>query len=714
MSEAKEHTGLFICSGCSIGKQLDPDRIKEKADSSGRYGFVEVEAQLCHPDCKKRLLGEIEKHGLNKVLLAACSPRHKSKELDFNGSVQTERVNLRELVVWSQEARAENSMDIAADYLDMGYVRLITKEKPEPYLTEKFSDSILVIGAGITGITAALEASAAGYPVDLVEKESEAGGFMRKMHRLYPHREGETRLVETGLQELLDRIENDGKIRLWTRTRVESVEGEPGNYTVSLQNPEGKRTTEAGSIIHAMGWQPYPAGKLADLGYGRSPDVITGIELEEMAREGELRRPSDGKTLNKVLFIQCAGSRDPDHLPYCSNHCCATTLKQTRYLREAGEDIQVYILYKDIRTPGLDESFYSSVQRDPLVFMTKGAIRRIQPLEHIIRMELYAALLEEEISLDVDLVVLATGMTPAPAEAMNLTYRKGTGLPTLKYEFPDSHFICFPYETQRTGIYAAGTARAPMDIASCREDATGAVMKAIQCIESVRVGKSLHPRSGDLGYPVINFQRCTDCKRCTEECPFGAYDETPEGTPVPYPARCRRCGICMGSCPERVINFKDYSIHSISSMIKAIEVPDEFEEKPRILVFACENDAYPAFDMAAKKGLKFPNWFRIIPVRCIGSVNRIWLSDALSHGYDGIMLFGCKPGEDYQCHYIQGSELIKTRGDNIRETLDSMMLEAERIRVEFVEITDYCRIPEILEEYAETIESIGPNPFKGM
>ena len=183
---------------------------------------------------------------------------------------------------------------------------------------------------------------------------------------------------------------------------------------------------------------------------------------------------------------------------------------------------------------------------------------------------------------------------------------------------------------------------------------------------------------------------------------------------MPNPARCRRCGICMGSCPERIISFDDYSIHAVSSMIKSVSMPEESSAIPRLLAFVCENDAYPAFDMAALHRLRISPYLRIIPVRCIGSINKIWLSDALSAGFDGILQIGCKPGENYQCHYITGSELMETRSENIRETLQTMMLEPERIHTEFLEIDEYKRIPEIIEEYLAVIGKIGPNPFKDM
>ncbi len=169
--------------------------------------------------------------------------------------------------------------------------------------------------------------------------------------------------------------------------------------------------------------------------------------------------------------------------------------------------------------------------------------------------------------------------------------------------FADSNYICFPYETRRTGIYAAGCVRQPMGMVAAKEDATGAALKAIQCIESANRGVAVHPRSGDMSYPKFNFVRCTQCKRCTEECPFGALDDDEKGTPKPNPTRCRRCGTCMGACPERVISFDNYSITMVNDMITSIQVPEYPEDGGyRILVLCCENDAYPALDMAAMRG----------------------------------------------------------------------------------------------------------------
>ena len=224
----------------------------------------------------------------------------------------------------------------------------------------------------------------------------------------------------------------------------------------------------------------------------------------------------------------------------------------------------------------------------------------------------------------------------------------------------------------------------------------------------------MHPRSGDMSYPKFNFVRCTQCKRCTEECPFGALDDDEKGTPKPNPTRCRRCGTCMGACPERVISFDNYSVTMVNDMIQAVQVPEDEEEGGyRILVLVCENDAYPALDMAAMRGKKWSAYVRFIPVRCLGSVNTQWIAEAMSKGMDGVLLMGCKYGDDYQCHFVKGSEICNRRMENIAETLEKLQVEPERVKQVQVAIDDYDKIPQIIDEFVEEVEGYGPNPFKG-
>ncbi|GAG96798.1 unnamed protein product, partial [marine sediment metagenome] len=274
-----------------------------------------------------------------------------------------------------------------------------------------------------------------------------------------------------------------------------------------------------------------------------------------------------------------------EDFPYAAAITSMVALKQAKYVREdGGADAKAYIFYQHMRTLGQNEYFYKSAQQDEGIFLTKGDVVSVSENgDGTLVLEAKDTLLGESIKVSVDMVVLGTGMVPTTKDdpVLNLAYRQGPGFLDLDLfdGYADSNFICFPYETRRTGIYVAGCVRRAMSIQECREDAAGTALKAIQCIESANRGVAVHPRSGDMSFPDFFFQRCTQCKRCTEECPFGALDDDEKGTPLPNPTRCRRCGICMGACPERIINFADYSIDSIGSMVKAIEVPEE-EEKP--------------------------------------------------------------------------------------------------------------------------------------
>ena len=170
----------------------------------------------------------------------------------------------------------------------------------------------------------------------------------------------------------------------------------------------------------------------------------------------------------------------------------------------------------------------------------------------------------------------------------------------------------------------------------------------------------------------------------------------------------------MGACPVRVITFADYSPMIFKDMIESIEMPDEFDEKPRILIFICENDALPVFDMVALKRNKISSSVRIIPMRCLGGVNLVNVSDAMAVGYDGIMFMGCKFGDDYQCHFSKGSELCNSRLEKVQETISRLNLEPERIKQFEITMNDFNNIPQIIEDFIEEIDEFGPNPFKGM
>ncbi len=411
--------------------------------------------------------------------------------------------------------------------------------------------SILVVGGGIAGITAALEASEAGYDVVLVENQPYLGGRVAQLAKYFP------KLCPPycGLEINFQRLRNSRRVRFITMAEVERVSGGPGDFTVTIrQHPRyvnerctacnacvevcpvdrpdafnfGMGETKAiylphqmafpmkyaiddsvceltecakcvevcdydaidlamgpktydlkvGSVIMATGWQPYDAEKIDNLGFGRYSDVISNVMMERLAApngptQGRIVRPSDGKPVERVAFVQCAGQRDETHLGFCSGICCLASLKQATYVRDQNPDSTAYVFYIDLRTPGTYQFFSKKVQADGKVVTIKGKVARIiQEPNGELLVEAEDIVSQEKIRVAVDLVVLATGM------ASSLL----AGKPEAGLEFDRDDFVLT--EQSAPGIFAAGCARGPVDVATAVQDATSAALRAIQAIEA--------------------------------------------------------------------------------------------------------------------------------------------------------------------------------------------------------------------------------------
>ncbi len=748
--------GAYLCTGCGIGDVLDVDGLKDAASETG----IEMKEHecLCGTTGRSFIEQDISNDGVNTIVVCACSPRVMQDEFNFGEDTITVRGNLREQVAWAtgepedgeafSEEENEFIQETGDDYVRMAVTRALKTEMPEPYQMETLNKRILVMGGGIAGITAAQEAAAAGYDVTLVEKEANLGGKALGWRKMFPTSYPYAELEAPTIDQMVADTKANAKITVKTATEVARIGGAPGAFCVTLKdagvatewdapekvtvdeqekidkgeledpndglqkytevNPDGEMF---GAVVLATGWRPADVSEFEHLGHGKISKVVTNAEFEKLSKQGQV--PA------KVAFVLSPGAKESDKdFPFCNSVTSMVALKQATYVVEDNpEDGQAFILYQHMRTPGNSELFYKSMQAKDGIFMTKAAVTKVEETGSGVAVSAEDTLLGEDLTIDVDMVVLSAGMEPTTVgePVINLAYRQGPGFLDLDLfdGYADSHFICFPYETRRTGVYACGGVRKAETMEETIDDATGAALKAIQCIESADRGVAVHPRSGDQTYPDFFMSRCTQCKRCTEECPFGALDDDEKGTPLPNPTRCRRCGTCMGACPERIINFADYSVDLIGSMVKSIEVPDDDDDKLRVVVFVCENDAYPALDMSGMHRNKMNALVRFIPVRCLGSMNMVWIKDAMSSGMDGALLLGCKYGDDYQCHFVKGSEIATKRMENIGETLGSLGLEPERCGVREIAISDYDKVPSIIEEFVEEIIEMGPNPFKG-
>jgi quinone-modifying oxidoreductase subunit QmoB len=762
----------------AIGGRLDLEALAAGVESrwSELAPVVKILPVLADEAARKEIRADIEENELDGVALCGASARVDWDLYRFEG-VQVERISLREGCVKAYmnpdgslpEVPLDDTLEagapellrlMAVDYINMGIIKLSKTNTPNPETLDG-SGRVLVLGGGFTGMYAALAASMAGTPVTLVEKEAHLGGRARNFFKTIPLQPPHEKVHDLGLENLIAEVENDADITVYKDSVLACLAGTPGRYLASISGPSGGQDVEVGAVVLATGWQPLDNKFLAPLGYGISPNVVTAEQFELMAKKDELK---DKLKTGRVVFILdtklCAPCEDgfptePDepveppydtsagpsadpsggsdaeakpfvyedmecarHLPYSSAVSSVVALKQAGYVADLAEDAVAVIIYDSMVTLGLHERFYRAAQDNTSVMLSRGDVRSVTAEGDSLVVRVDNTLFGTSIELAADMVVLPTGIVPSTAKepVMGFAYRQGPHLPDLSLfdGYADSNYICFPYETRRTGVYAAGCVRQPMTLDAALEDANGAALKAIQCIASVNRGVAVHPRSGDLSYPVFNFTRCTQCKRCTEECPFGALDDDEKGTPMPNPTRCRRCGTCMGACPERVISFDDYTIDQIGSMIRDIKVPGDMDaDGPRVVILACENDALPALDMAAMRGRPWSPYARVIPVRCLGSVNAIWIADAMSKGIDGVMLMGCKYGDDYQCHFVKGSEICARRAANIAETLDRLGVEPARVAQCQVAIDDYNAVPVMVNTFMKMIYAMGPNPFKG-
>ncbi|MBF0220261.1 MAG: hydrogenase iron-sulfur subunit [Gammaproteobacteria bacterium] len=733
--------GAYICKGCGIEERLDVKQLVTTAKRDGKAAVSKDHEFLCNADGVKMIQNDIDNDGVNRVVIVGCSRRAKTEAFNFEG-VTLSRANIREGVIWvrpDNEESQETTQEMADDYVRMACAEAKAMKLPESSGEQPLTRRIMVVGGGITGLTAAIEAANTGYEVDLIEKSGALGGAVAGFYKRVPGKNGLQGPVDNDIAKLIAAVEGSSQIKVHLNSSIATTDGAPGRFSVTLE--DGAAFT-VGAIVQATGFKSYDMSLLTEFS-PEAPDVIDQLTFEQRvkAANGAIKK-ADGSDAQNVVFVQCAGQRSekPGHLSYCSGHCCNTSVKQAHYVKAAGGDATV--IFTDLRTPGATgEDFYRSGQEAGVTF-SKGCVSSVSAKGEVNYKDL---ILNEEITVNADIVVLATGMVPnsgpnpylvldraqakedgktelvatldaeiaiQPASILNLQYRQGSDLPILRDGFNDSHFICFPYETRRTGIYAAGPIRRPMDIVQAVEDATGATLKAIQACENAALGRAAHPRSGDLSFPTFRKEGCTQCKRCTVECPFGAINEDDKGYPQYNEARCRRCGTCMGACPVRVISFENYSVETVGQQIKNVSIPEEFEEKPRILMLACENDAYPALDMAGMTHQEYSSFVRIIPVRCLGSVNTIWITDALNSGFDGIILAGCQKGDNYQCHFVKGSEMAHYRMSKIDDTLKQLNLEKERVATLEVAITDIQRLPAEINKMADTIKEIGMSPFK--
>jgi heterodisulfide reductase subunit A/quinone-modifying oxidoreductase subunit QmoB len=475
---------------------------------------------------------------------------------------------------------------------------------------------------------------------------------------------------------------------------------------IDLSRQPVRETIQAGAVINATGWKPYDAARIERLGHGRIPAVVTNMQMERICAQdgptgGRLVRPHDGKPIKTIGFVQCAGSRDEEHLPYCSTVCCTATLKHTLYVKDKAPDAQPYVFFMEMRAIGEYEDMYRESQRNGTVFIRSNPAEvREDPSTGGVIVQGEDTGSGERYEIPLDLLVLATGMQPneQPQALQDMS------LLTSGYNFFIGHKQCFPYETYKGGLFMAGTCQEPMDMTNSVRAADGAVGKAMAC-----VGRELEILPN---WTQVEVNKCDQCERCMEECPFKVWhhvtDVGGKKQPMPNLMACRQCGVCMGACPKRAIKRTGYDVFQ---MIKMAVEPKEAvgENEPTIMAFMCENDALRAAEQAARMGKTYPPNIHIVPVPCAGSVNMVVASEGFMAGVDGVLVVGCY---DNECHFLKGSAKANERVNTYHETLKEMMMEPERLKFVNLGIREVDKFLDEAARFVDEIRALPPNPFK--
>ena len=451
MIQGQTRSAAYICHGCGIGERLDVAQLEKIARTEGRVDHVVQHDFLCNQDGIDRISNDIVDQSLSHVVLAACSPRSKTEAFQFD-SVAVSRVNLRESVIWSHshEESDEDIQSSADDYIRMGCAESRYMHRPSTSSTTGVNRRILVVGGGMSGMTAALESARTGYEVLLCEKSDHLGGWAANLYRRIPAREPYTEPEDTGVAQLIADIQSEPGITIFLNSTISRTSGAPGQFSVDISTGSSVRTENVGAIVQASGFHNYDASNLPELGYGKTPDVVDQAELERLAIAADgspIRRPSDQAEVKSVAFVQCAGQRSEkkDHLPYCSGHCCNTSIKQALYFKNSNPDVDVNIIYDDLRTPGNGEDFYRSAQLKGVTF-TKGRVDGVEAVNGAMQVRFRDMILARDSRMTADMVVLATGQIPnsgidieesqqatesrveIPVESiLNLDYRQGAG-----------------------------------------------------------------------------------------------------------------------------------------------------------------------------------------------------------------------------------------------------------------------------------------------
>lgn len=690
-------------------------------------GLINISDLNFGPDIKIEWYNDLCKESIKfepneKVVIAGCSP---SLMEGLFPDVDAEFVNLKDHIFL-----INHSLEKAKDILKGA----IEKVKAGPELKKKSfpikNKSVVIIGSGVAGLDLAGAIANAGIKAYLIEREPFLGGTVAKLDRLYPEA---TPWSHTVLP-LISNIIKNRNIEILTNSEIMGVKGEIGDYKIQLKiKPRGvidcnncgscisvcpvnvkdygrirkaiyttntypniyaidfdactkcgecikvcpkkidlnqkERMIEVdtGAIAIATGLKFYDLTKVEEYGYGRLPGVMNALEFE--------RKIADGSLLpGKTVFVCCAGSRDNNHLPYCSRVCCFLALKEAKLVKDRYPDTPVYVCAMDIRSYGNFEYLYTKLRELGVIFV-KGkpseVLKRNGNL--VIRVEdLYT---NELLEIDADTVVLNSGFVPDKETFDKLGIKTNGDFPVL-FENGKLGNIEMP-----RGIFATGSASFPAGVAETIIDSRKSAYSIINLLQ-----KTIYETNQPIAY--VNDDYCSLCRTCISVCPFNAIFIEQEKIKIRADL-CMACGICASACPSAASRLEKFTAREISKWITASSKSGD------IIAFLCRWSAYNATETAAYNKIQYPDNVKILRVPCSGAVEPHHIIQALNMGAKSILVGGCYPDA---CHYGKGNFKAMIRERILKETVEMLGLSRNRVRLEWIGKDEAKKFGDIIKE----------------
>jgi len=547
-------TGVFVCHcGINIGSVVDVPSVAEYAKTLPGVVYATDKLYACSQDSSAQIKEAIEQYGLNRIVVASCSPRtHEPmfqetlKEAGLNPHL-FEMANIRDHCSWVHQNEPAAATEKAKDLVRMAVKKAALLEPVQP-ITLPMNHDALVIGGGVSGMNAALNLADQGYQVYLVEKAGELGGIA---NRIRYGMGGED--IQAYLSELIDKVKAHEKIKVYTGVEIADVHGFMGNYETKLTNGE---EIKHGVAIIATGAQEY---KPEEYLYGHNTRVHTLLELESLIADNKLNNS------NNFVFIQCVGSRD-DERPYCSRICCTKAVKQALKIKEQKPGANVFVLYRDIRTYGYFEDLYTEARRKGVIFVrystdAKPVVAetptgtKVTFIDHVLNrpVEIYA-----------DIVGLAAAIVPNDNTALSKLFKVPVNAEGF---FLEAHLKLRPVDFGTDGVFMCGLAHGPKNLEENIAQAKAAAGRAATALAKANI-----ETDGKAAY--VNKRKCMACGVCVEVCPSKAAslvtDERGTTAADINPALCKGCGACSSSCRCGAINVKGCSNEQIMAMVRAL------------------------------------------------------------------------------------------------------------------------------------------------